>query len=273
MYSPKISVVMPVYNASLYLEVAIKSILSQTFSDFEFIIVDDASTDNTWSIIQKYAENDKRIHAVQNSRNLKISKSLNKGINLARGKYIARMDADDWSYPYRLQEQYDFMESNPELVLSGGEMTVCDNKLTPKGTRKYPLKNTEIRKSIFKYSPFSHPTTIYKSDIAKKINGYHITYAEDIEFYLRIGKHGSFGNIPIPLIKYRTHKDSLISTFVIKTELATLYYRYVALSKFNYTPSISDYVFNFIELITIPIIPPLIKIRLFEYFRNKIYPK
>ena len=112
---PEITVLMPVYNGEKYLRPAIESILNQTFSDFEFLIINDGSTDNSESIILSYK--DERIRYVKNENNLKLIKTLNKGIDLARGKYIARMDADDISLPTRLEREIEYMESHPECGL------------------------------------------------------------------------------------------------------------------------------------------------------------
>ena len=112
---PFVSVLMPAYNAEKYIGLAIQSILDQTYRDFEFIILDDCSKDHTWEIIQKYAQKDKRIRAIHNNINLKIAETLNKGLKECKGKYIVRKDADDWSYPNRIEKQVD-MEKNPEFL-------------------------------------------------------------------------------------------------------------------------------------------------------------
>ena len=117
MKSPQISVVMPAYNAEKYITEAIDSILFQTFKDFEFIIINDASTDSTKDIIESYK--DPRIKLVNNEQNKGVAKSLNIGISVACGKYIARMDADDIALPERFQKQFDFMEQHPNIDVCG----------------------------------------------------------------------------------------------------------------------------------------------------------
>ncbi len=121
-----VSIIMPVYNSSGYLSDAIESILSQTYSDFEFIIIDDASTDNSIEIIYSY--HDPRIVLLKNDINLGVTHSLNKGIKHARGKYIARMDADDIALPQRIELQVDFLEKNPEFILVGSFFEVIPEK-------------------------------------------------------------------------------------------------------------------------------------------------
>lgn len=129
MQDPKVTVLMPAYNAEKYIETAIESILNQTYKDFEFIIVNDCSTDSTLDIIERYAKQDKRIKIISNKENQKIAQTLNNGLKEAKGKYIARLDADDWSYPERLEKQVNFMEENPDVVLSSGNMEICDGEL------------------------------------------------------------------------------------------------------------------------------------------------
>src|SRR3989344_8117032 len=127
--SPLVSVVMPVYNAQLYLSLAVKSILAQTYKNFEFIIVDDASTDSTPKILNDFNKIDKRIILLKDKTNLGVTKSLNIGVSKAKGKYIIRMDADDWSYPERFELQVELMEKNPSVIVSGSYIKVCNSKL------------------------------------------------------------------------------------------------------------------------------------------------
>ena len=119
MTTPMISVVMPVYNAEKYVAEAVESILQQTYTDFEFIIIDDCSTDNSYGILQTYAAKDIRIRLFKNDVNNKLPNTLNFGIAQSNGKYIARMDADDISLPERFAKQVEFMESHPEIGVCG----------------------------------------------------------------------------------------------------------------------------------------------------------
>ena len=158
--TPLVSVIMSAYNAQLYVTKAIESVLHQTYRNFEFIIIEDASTDETFSIINGFKEKDKRIFIMRNGDNIGLTKSLNKALKKARGKYIIRMDADDWSYPNRFKLQIELMEKNPDVVVSGSYIEICDSQLKTKSIRKYHLDNATIRKHIFRYSPFAHPATI-----------------------------------------------------------------------------------------------------------------
>lgn len=267
---PLISVVMAAYNTEKYIAQAIESILNQTFKEFEFIIIDDASTDNTWKIISKFADQDKRIRAFQNKTNQKVSYSSNKGIGKARGKYIARIDSDDWSYPYRLKLQFDFMEKNPDVGISGGIMEICDTRLRPIVQRRYDSTDKQIRKSIFYYSPFSHPLVIIRKSILLKTSLYNKKYfpAEDYELYFKIGLLSKFANMNEVLLKYRVIDDSLTTGQTKLMELNTLKARWKYIKNRSYKIGLFAILYNLIEYISIYLIPNKIKLRIYFLIRN-----
>jgi len=168
---PAISVLMSAYNAEKYISESIESILNQTFNDFEFIIINDGSTDNTEKIIKSY--NDKRIKYIS-QENIGVSKSLNRGLKIATGKYIAKLDADDVSYPERLEEQFKFMENNPTYVVCGCYADVIDES----GNYIYvynniPSYDEDIRKTMNYKNCFIHSSTFYRREIALSIGGYY----------------------------------------------------------------------------------------------------
>lgn len=265
-----ITVLMPVYNGQNYLRQSIESILSQTFNKFEFIIVDDGSTDNSWKIIKEYSTKDKRIVAVRNKKNLRISATLNKGLSIAKGEYIVRMDADDWSYPYRLEKQYGYMQKRPEVGVSSGTIEVCDEKLRVINKRKYPLSDKAARKIIFRYSPFAHPATIWNREIMQNAGGYNenIPLSQDYDLYFRIGKLSKFGNIKDVLLKLRTHDDSSSIVRGKFQEQYAIYSRIKAFLEYQYDMSFFDKLYTFLQMISMVIVPPKIKFRLFNYLRR-----
>lgn len=146
MKKPKISVIMSVYNGMPYLKEAVQSILKQTFKDFEFIVVNDASTDDSWQYLKGL--NDKRIKLIINEKNLGLATSLNDGIKIAKGNFIARMDADDVSKPDRLEVQYKFLTKNPEIDLCGSWADIIDEKGKIVAEKKYPVKNLDIKRVL-----------------------------------------------------------------------------------------------------------------------------
>lgn len=262
---------MPAYNAEKYIGEAIESVLNQTFKDFEFIIIDDCSTDRTSEIIKEYTARDARISYFRNEKNLMISHTLNRGISLSKGKYVARMDADDWSYPDRLQKQYDYMELHPEVGVSGGTMEVCNEKLEAIGFRKYNLTDTQIRKKLFRYSPFSHPLVIFQTDILKNNNleyGPVLAIAEDYDLYFRVGMFSQFGNMPDTLIKYRMVAKGTSISKARTQERLTLYIRLKAVFEYGYTMTAEDKRYTFFQFVSMYFIPSRLKIWLFNLLRN-----
>ena len=212
--SPAISVVMSVYNSATYLKDAIESILDQTFEDFEFIIIDDGSTDNSVDIIKSYK--DRRIVFLQNYKNIGLAKSLNKGISIARGKYIARMDADDISVQDRLKVQIDFINSNDtDIVFS--TISFIDENNKELGYWVLDANNINLD-DIYATLPYSnclaHPTMMAKRNIIRNYR-YDETLdkAQDYNLWLRLlANKYRFSKINIPLVKYRLHNKSVTAS-------------------------------------------------------------
>lgn len=201
----KISILLPVYNAEYTIKDAINSLLNQTFKDFEIIIINDGSTDQSETYIQSYR--DKRIKYFTNKTNKGLIYTLNRGISLCQGKYIARMDADDISLPTRLEKQYNFMENNPNVI-------VCGTKIKYFGSIKrfwiHPfisyLGNIENKSRLIYTTCFAHPTVIIRKDILIKNNlQYNTNYknAEDYKLWIDMVSLGDFCNLPDILLKYR----------------------------------------------------------------------
>jgi glycosyltransferase involved in cell wall biosynthesis len=261
---------MSVYNGERYLRESIDSILGQTFKNFELVIIDDGSTDDSWKIIKKYSTKDKRIVTIRNRKNLRTSAALNRGLDIARGKYIVRMDADDWSYPYRLEKQYDYMRKHPKVGVSGGAIEICNERLRVLNKRRYPLSDKAARKIIFRYSPFAHPATIWNKEIMQNAGGYNenIPLSQDYDLYFRIGKLSKFGNIKDVLLKLRTHDDSSSIVRGKFQEQYAIYSRIKAFLEYQYDMSFSDKLYTFLQMISMVIVPPKVKFRLFNYLRR-----
>ena len=268
---PLISVILSVYNCDQYVAESINSILNQSFKDFELIIIDDASTDASSEICQFFASTDPRIKFIRNKINLGGCETLNVALKYARGKYIARQDNDDWSYPYRLQKQFEFMESNPQVGILGGNMELINEFGQSIGHRNYHQTDGEIRKHIFRYSPFSHPLTIFRKLAMIEYGYYNKKYApaDDYELYFRIGQGYKFANLPITLLKYRILPNSLTNSRTLKMERSTIRVRELYLKSSFYFPTLWDWTYNQLHKVSIYIIPSKVKIQLFNFFRNQ----
>ncbi|MDR2921373.1 MAG: glycosyltransferase [Tannerella sp.] len=211
---PAISIVMPAYNAGNYISESIESILSQIFDDFELIIIDDGSTDNSVEIVNSY--HDSRIVLLENPHDFILS--LNTGIEISKGKYIARMDADDIMMPNRLQLQYEFMESHPDVDISGGWMETFGNG---KEIIQQPLSHNDILSIMLMHCPLYHPTVILRRDSISKLPSFpyiykqKFIYAEDYKLWTELAMAGlHFANIPEILLKYRLSETQNTSRFV-----------------------------------------------------------
>jgi glycosyltransferase involved in cell wall biosynthesis len=199
-----VSVLMPVYNGERYLREAIDSILKQTYTVFEFLIINDGSTDKSVDIIQSYS--DPRIRLLHNEGNLKLITTLNRGLELAQGKYIARMDCDDISLPERLKEQVEFMEKNEHIGVCGTWVKTLILGLSL--SVRYPTEPEEIKAQMLFRTAIAHPTVMMRTSLVKQ---YRLQYsskylhAEDYELWSRCSLLFPLANIPKFLLKYRIH--------------------------------------------------------------------
>jgi len=193
-----VSVIMPTYNREELVGRSIKSVLDQSYKNFEFIIINDCSTDNTEKIVEDYQKKDKRIKYLKNKDNLGIVKSLNNGLRIAQGEYIARVDDDDaWIDEKKLEKQIDFLNKHQEYVLIGtGSIAVFESKgLRIKNSK--PEKDEDIRKKMLLNCPFLHPSVVFRKEAIDKIGFYDesLERAEDYDLWMRLGKIGKMFNL------------------------------------------------------------------------------
>ena len=236
----KVTVLMPVYNGERYLRQAMDSILSQTFRDFEFLIIDDGCTDKSVEIINSYA--DPRICLVHNETNLGLTAVFNRGLDLARGEYIARMDCDDISLPSRLEIQVNFMESYPEVGLCG-TWTITDNIVG-----KYPKTHQECLTYKFFNSPFAHPTVMLRRNLVEKHNlkySHEYPICDDFELWRRCMQVTKVENICIPLLYYRKHDGNISSICSSEQKKGLLKYYHEELISLGFEPSAVEMVLHY----------------------------
>jgi glycosyltransferase involved in cell wall biosynthesis len=208
--SPKVSIILPTYNRCQFLPQAIESVLRQTFKNFELIIINDGSSDNTENVVKNIS--DPRIKYFKNNQNLGIQKTLNIGLARSRGKYIARIDDDvEWIDPDKLKKQVDFLEKNPEYVLVGTFGIIEKN-----GKQKFwklPEEDEKIRKNILAKNCFIHFSVVFRKDIALEVGGYDKSeltqYAEDYDLWLRFGQKGKFANLPFFSVKFQVSEEQI----------------------------------------------------------------
>ncbi|UNY97885.1 glycosyltransferase [Zhouia spongiae] len=214
----KLSVVMPVYNGSEYLKEAMDSILNQSFSDFEFIIINDGSTDNTLQIIESY--NDDRIFVID-QENKGLAVSLNIGLQYAKGKYIARMDADDIAHPDRFKQQLNFLKNNTDVKLLGTAVTVID-RFGNQVCTDIPYTGNKFLKKYMNNvgNPFKHPTVVFDRKLAISLGGYNECigkYFEDYFLWSQIARKGKVEIMEERLLQYRITPGSIMSSIKSNT--------------------------------------------------------
>ena len=209
--SPLVSVVMPVYNGERFLDQAIESILFQTYQNFEFILINDGSTDHTRDILKKYQGQ----ITIIDQQNQGVVASLNRGIEQANGKYIARLDADDVSKRNRLEVQVGFLEHNPDIGILGSTSQLIDSRNNNWGIQKVPISDANIRWMSFFKSPFIHPSVIFRKDLVdqnKLIYRKEFAPAEDYDLWVRILKLTKGANLKFPLVYCRVHGSNITKT-------------------------------------------------------------
>jgi glycosyltransferase involved in cell wall biosynthesis len=210
MINPRVTVLMPVYNAALYVAAAIDSILSQTYRDFEFLIIDDGSADQSTQIIRSH--DDPRIRFHTNIQNIGVTRTLNKGLELARGEYIVRMDADDISLPTRLERQVAFMDDNPDVGACGSWVETFGESVD---IVRIPVAPEDICAHLLFHNVLAHPAVCLRRQAFVE-NGLRYDekyqHAEDFQLWQRASEHFPIANIAEVLLKYNIHPKSISRT-------------------------------------------------------------
>ena len=220
--SPFVSVIMPVYNCAQYLREAIESILNQTFQDFEFIIINDGSTDNTPEILREYANKDSRIRVI-NQPNSGIVTALNRGLKEAKGEWIFRMDGDDVALRHRFKTQIKTIENNTSLVLLGGWCQQVNSEGFPLKINKYPSEHAKLLNRLeMGLSFFPHSSACFHRDTVMKLGGYRerFLHAEDVDLWLRLSNVGEVSCYPGVIIKLRKYPDLTFEKVKLRSLIA-----------------------------------------------------
>ena len=249
---------MPVFNSEKYLRESIESVLNQTFTNFELIIVNDGSTDKSVKIIDSYLS-DKRVVFINRVENKKLVHTLNEGLKFAKGRLIARMDADDISFPERFEKQFQFLQKNPKIMVVGSSyISFNDNNV--KKLHCHPKNPIEIAYRFISNTYFCHPSVMFRTELITQMGEYENVEAEDFRFFSKIVNQYPCSNLDAPLIYYRehdsnrslTHKkellDSVYNTTMINVSLyftsvkyRNTYFEY----RFHLNKSIKQIIFCF----------------------------
>lgn len=214
--APVVSVIMPVFNTSDYLAQAIESVLSQTLADFELVIVDDGSTDDSMAIAARYVRTDRRVRVIRNP-NKGLSRARNQGVEAARGDFMAALDSDDVALPDRLSLQVAFLVRHPECVVLGGQVDLVDPEGSPIAPMSVCLHHDDIMTQLLqgRGSAIVQPSAMFRRSAVLAAGGYdeRLDTAEDLDLYLRLAERGVLANLPHTLLRMRRHPDSLTAGY------------------------------------------------------------
>lgn len=223
MHAPLVSVLMPVYNGRPFVSEAVESILCQTLRDFEFIVIDDGSTDGSLDVLRAFALRDTRIRLIESSHYGYVT-LLNRGLSLCRGQYIARMDADDIACRDRLTRQIEYLKAHPSVGVVGGGMLVVSRDGRPIGISRPIADDSEVHRRLPHGNCLAHPTVVMRRDALLKVGGYRSEFlpAEDYDLWLRISEHCRLTNVPEIVLRYRVHDKQVSTTQVLQQVISTI---------------------------------------------------
>lgn len=275
---PLVSIVMPVYNASAFMRAAIDSILNQTYTHFELVIVDDQSLDNSWSIAKEYAaSHPDRIRAIRLKKNTNAAGNgaMNAVYPKLKGAFIARMDADDIAYPARIGKQVRFMQSHPDAVVVGTQGTIIDAEGKKKGKKIFPTDSAHIYDEYFVLHPILHPSVMLRKSLlpSKQIiyeNKWGIN--DDYYTFFKLLQYGKFYNLKESLLYYRVHGANSSLQNPKQKFMNSIKIRIEAVRTLNYRPSLKGISLMCIQLMTIPLIPEKLIVPLYFALRGIKHP-
>ena len=268
---PLISVILPVYNAGKYLVEALESLRYQTYPHFEVIAIDDASIDDSYQILKKYAKLDSRFRVFKNKTNLKIATTLNFGLTKAKGSLIARMDADDISLPNRLQKQLNYLKRHLGVVVVGGQCLTIDKDSHITGKKLFPTNHIAINELMYTANPLQHPSIMINRDLLPKDFVWYnpkLIPAEDLDLYFRLGKFGLFANLRSAILMYRQHEDSETFRNPKHTFRVTQKVRRLAVRKYGYQPSLKSLLLASAQSLVLSVIPASLVFPLYTLIRR-----
>lgn len=260
---PLVSIVLPVFNAQTHASEAIKSILRQTYSNFELIIIEDASTDKTRKVVREYT--DTRVRFLANTDHLGVTKSLNRGLEATKGEYIARMDADDIALPTRLETQVKFLENHPEIGVVGTGVELIDAKGKRIGIKGFDQTHAQLKNTLLRRNPLIHPTVMFRRILIEDYGGYDevLDGAEDYDLWLRLAKHTYIVNLPDLLLKYRIHQESVSYEYSDRLDTAFIKARWKSIWYYGYP--VWHLIFMIKPIVSL-FIPVAVKQKLYQLF-------
>lgn len=267
-HKPLVSVIMPVKNAAEFVAQALESIQAQTLTDWELIVVNDGSSDETGNILKTFAREDKRIRVLTNKQSQGIGASLNKALGYAKGDYIARMDGDDIALPKRLALQVAFLRKHPKVVAVGGQAQMIDGQGSVFAQKRFPTDPKLLREMIMWVVPMQHPIVMVRAHVYKQcLYDEQLKTAEDVDWMMKLLRHGEFGNVPQVVYQYRKADTSNGYHNVKQTFWLTLLGRLRGIMRYGYRPSVKGIVVTIAQIALVTLLPAKAVVRAYELKR------
>lgn len=265
-----VSAVIPVHNGQKYIRESIDSCLNQTYKNIEIIVVDDESTDNTLDILREYGN---KIKIIPVKKQNGLGNVINIGIKESKGKYIARLDADDIMYPTRLEKQVQYLENNSDCVVVGGQIDIIDENGDIKNHREYAVEDKDIKKNMFIFSPFAHPSVTIRRSALESVGLYpeNMWKVEDVKLFFLLSKEGKFHNISDTVIKYRMTFNTQSQSNMVEHFKKTNTIREWAITELGIKPTFREILIWNIQKVGVyilSILSPEAFMRVFEYTRK-----
>ena len=268
--NPLVSIVIPVHNGEKYIKESIDSCLNQTYNNIEIIVVDDKSEDRTLEILKEYGQ---KLTVIPVEKQNGLGNVINIGIRESKGKYIARMDADDIMYPTRIEKQVQYLESNTNCVAIGGQIDIIDENSNITSHREYAIEDRDIKKNRFLFQPFAHPAVTLRKSTVEEISLYpeNMWKVEDVKFFLILSTKGEFHNPKDTVLKYRMTFKTESQSKMLDHFKKTNEIRKWAIKELNIRPTFREYVIWNIQKVGVHILsifPPTLFMKSFELFRK-----
>lgn len=271
---PLVSVIMPVYNAGIYLVEAIESILNQTYQNFELIIVNDGSTDQSGTIINFYLQRyPEKIKAYHLPKNWGESAAANYGFQKSKGEFIARMDADDIAKPEKIKKQVDYLLAHPEVIVLGTQAEVINESGELIGKKLFPKTHEKIYQLYGIYHPMLHPSCIFRRRLLPEKDKLWENTHEPNDDYItlfRFLNHGKFANLPEALVQYRIHQNNKSLRNAKKKIFNFFKIRWDAYRKFDYKPTSKAIFINFVQLMGTLVLPERLIVPVYMLARGMV---
>lgn len=267
--TPLVSILMPVYNAHEYLVGALDSMLFQTYRNWELIAIDDCSTDDSFLTLSQYEKLDPRIKAFKNIENMGVGKTLDKAVTYAKGDFIARMDADDMSYPDRFEKQVKYLLDHPEVIALGGQVRLIDEKGKNIGVKMFPTNSNTLYTMLYTNVPIQHPTLMVNKTKLPEHFGWYGGWkkAQDLYLFFQLVNYGKLANLSDFVLDYRFYADSNSLKNPKDTYSITKKIRAAAKNKFGYKPCFKSRVIEVVQDITVGVLPNFLIRGLFKILR------